>query len=107
MRGRVAVFLSLLVISPALSQQTNVTQRINQRYAAHEQNVRPESAPEIDQRANRLREINHDIEELSALSTSLQSDLQELQKGLLVKDLNQKLKKMEKLSKRLRQEVAQ
>jgi hypothetical protein len=105
MRGRVAVFLSLLVISPALSQQMNVTQRINQRYAAHEQNMRPEAAPEIDQRAIRLREINQDAQTLSALSSSLQSDLQQLQKGFLAKDLNQKLKNIEKLSKRLRREM--
>jgi len=37
----------------------------------------------------------------------MQSDLQQLQKGMLSKDLSDKLKKMEKLSKKLRQEVAQ
>jgi len=55
----------------------------------------------------RLQSIHSDAEQLSALSTLLQSDLQQLQKGVLSKDLTDNLKKIEKLSKRLRQEVAQ
>jgi hypothetical protein len=41
------------------------------------------------------------------LSAALQSDLQQLQEGLLAKDLAQNLKKVEKLSRKLRQEEAQ
>jgi hypothetical protein len=108
MPARLVFVLSVFLIVPAFSQQQgSVMQRIDQRYALHDSHMRPEPAPEVDQRANRQRAINHDIEELSALSTSLQSDFQQLQKGLLAKDLDQKLKKMEKLSKRLRQEMAQ
>jgi len=55
----------------------------------------------------RLQAIHEDAEHLSALSISLQSDLQQLQKGMLTKDLAENLKKIEKLSKKLRQEVAQ
>jgi hypothetical protein len=102
----IVLFLVVPAFVPAFGQQGNIAQRINQRFELHDSHLRPGAAPEIDQRANRQREINRDIEELSALGTSLQSDLQQLQKGLLVKDLNQKLKKMEKLSKKLRQEVA-
>ena len=58
-------------------------------------------------RAIRLQTIHEDAEHLSALSISLQSDLQQLQKGILTKDLAENLKKIEKLSKKLRQEVAQ
>jgi hypothetical protein len=54
----------------------------------------------------RLQVIHEDAEHLSALSISLQSDLQQLQKGMLTKDLAENLKKIEKLSKKLRQEVA-
>ena len=56
--------------------------------------------------AARLEAIHHDAAEFSTLSASLQSELQQLQRGLLSKDLEQKLKRMEKLSKKLRQEVA-
>lgn len=104
---KLAVLLVLL-IGPAFSQQQgNVTQRINQRLDSHDNPLRPEPIPEADQRAIRLRAVDHDVQEWSALSSSLQSDLQQLQKGLLTKELNQKLKKIEKLSKRIRQEVAQ
>jgi hypothetical protein len=51
-------------------------------------------------------EISHDAEELSALSALMQYDLSQLRKGVLSKELEQKLRKMEKLAKKLRQEVS-
>ncbi len=103
--------LSLLVITivpgPTFSQQSPMQQKIQQRYSAHDNTLRPEPLPEADQRAMRQKAIFQDVAELSDLSASLQSDLQQLQKGMLAKDLNQKLKKVEKLSKRLRQEMSQ
>ena len=68
--------------------------------------MRREAAPELDTRAARLEAIHHDAVDLSTLSASLQSDLEQLQKGMLAKDLAQKLKKVEKLSKKLRQEMS-
>jgi len=56
--------------------------------------------------AFRLKAINQDAQELSALSASVQSDLLQLRKGLLTKDLTPNLKKMERLAKKLRQEVS-
>jgi hypothetical protein len=53
-----------------------------------------------------LQAINQDAQELSALSASLQSDLLQLRKGMLTKDLTPNLKKMEELAKKLRQEVS-
>ena len=58
-----------------------------------------------DPGAARLQAIHRDAKELTALSASVQSDLQQLGKDLLAKDLGAKLKKMEKLSKKLRQEL--
>jgi hypothetical protein len=107
MHVRLVFVLSLLVIVPAFSQQSPMQQKIQQRYSAHDNNLRPEAIPEMDQRAMRQKAIFQDVAELSDLSASLQSDLQQLQKGMLARDLNQKLKKVEKLSKRLRQEISQ
>jgi hypothetical protein len=67
--------------------------------------MRPDTPPDLDLRAARLKTIHDDAADLSTLSASLQSDLQQLQKGMLAKDLAQKLKQMEKLSKKLRQEM--
>jgi hypothetical protein len=66
--------------------------------------MKADSLPELDQRAA-LAAIHQDASELSALSSSVQSDLQRLQKGILAKDLQPRLQKMEKLCKKLRQEM--
>lgn len=113
MPARFAYVFSLLVVVAAFNsivsgqQPSNARQKIYQRYDLHDSHLRPDAAPTVNQQPNRQLMITHDVEELSALSSSLQADLQQLQKGMLVKDLPQKLKKMEKLSKRLRQEVSQ
>ncbi len=107
MNARLVLALSLLVTFPAFSQQSNMQQKIQQRYSAHDDNLRPEAVPGFDQGAMRQKAIFEDVAELSDLSASLQAELQQLQKGMLAKDLNQKLKKVEKLSKRLRQEISQ
>lgn len=94
----------MLFSAPALSQQANISQRVPGGNWSPTV-VRPEP-PNFDSRAMRLQTINQDASELSALSASVQSDLNQLRKGMLVKDLAQNLKKMEKLAKKLRQEVS-
>jgi hypothetical protein len=101
----VSAFVILLAI-PMASQTSTISSQVSQHVWARGQMMRPDSAPEIDPAAARLEAIHQDAADLSALSTSLQFDLQQLQKGLLAKDLQEKLKKLEKLSKRLRQEMA-
>jgi hypothetical protein len=108
---RLVSLLLALIAAPAVSQQPCLSRRINQRIDTHEQQIsqiakEPTSA-EFDARAVRFQSIQRDAEELSGLSASVQSDLQQLGKGLLAKDLDVRLKKMEKLSKKLRQELEQ
>jgi hypothetical protein len=111
MSARLVSLLVVLIAVSAFSQQRCLSQRINQKIDSHEQRISQiasEPSPaEVDARAVRLRAIQRDAEELSGLSASVQSDLQQLGKGLLAKDLNARLKKMEKLSKKLRQELEQ
>jgi hypothetical protein len=103
-----AAFLFLVVLTiPASTQQTGIQQQVNQRIQAREERMRPESPAELDLTAARLQSIHQDAEQLSALSATLQLNLIQLQKGMLTKDLMENLKKMEKLSKKLRQEVVQ
>ena len=64
------------------------------------QHPTPEVSPEQHARA-----VKQDAEDLSELSSAIQPDLENLQKGMLSKDLHEKLKKLEKLAKRLRQDV--
>jgi len=103
--ARVA-FLSLVFLTiPVLSQQSTMNQRVPGGNWSPPI-VRPEPPRELNSPAFRLQAINQDAQELSALSASLQSDLLQLRKGMLTKDLTPNLKKMEKLAKKLRQEVS-
>lgn len=72
-----------------------------------DRDIRPEPPHEADIRAARLQSIRHDSEELSTLNLTLQSQLQQLRKGVLAKDLAENLKKTEKLAKKLRQDLGQ
>jgi hypothetical protein len=60
--------------------------------------------PEVSSQ-QRARGIQQEAHDLSELSTSIQDDLQKLQKGMLTKGLHEKLKRLEKLAKRLREDV--
>jgi len=102
---RLVLLVSLLTV-PALTQQGIPPQMPGRNWTLSPA-IRPEPPRESDLQVMRLQSIHSDAEQLSALSTLLQSDLQQLQKGVLSKDLTDNLKKIEKLSKRLRQEVAQ
>ncbi|HUO16839.1 MAG TPA: hypothetical protein VMX38_17785, partial [Verrucomicrobiae bacterium] len=106
MHVRFVIVLSLLVL-PAFAQQPNGMQQIQHRYDVHDANLRPQPIAGFDMETIRHKAIAQDVADLSALSSSLQQDLQQLQHGMLAKDLSDKLKKVEKLSKRLRQEMAQ
>ena len=101
----VSTFLLLLLIACPLSGQKASTSGVDQWIWSRGKMMKADTPPELDTRAARLQAIHQDAQELSSLAASLQSDLQQLQKGMLAKDLEQKLKKTEKLSKKLRQEI--
>ncbi len=95
------VFLAITVSS----QQSANIQQTQQWIWSRGQMTKANGAPQLDPRAALLEAIQHDAADLSALSGSVHGELEQLQKGLLAKDLEQQLKKMEKLSKKLRQEI--
>lgn len=107
MPTRLVSLVVLVVTVPLFCQQSSVGTRTQQWVWSRGQMMRPDTPPDLNERAILQRTIHQDAEQLSALSATLQSDLQQLQKGVLPKDLAQDLKKVEKLSKKLRQEVAQ
>lgn len=100
------VFLCLVVLSVPLSSQQSTN---NPRVAGGNWSpaiVKPEPPRDLNSPALRQQVINQDAEELAALTASMQTDLSQLRKGMLSKDLAQNLKKMEKLAKKLRSEVS-
>ena len=95
------VFLSLVLLTvPSLCQSTMRTPG-----SWSPTIVRPEPPRDLDSQRFKLQAIHNDTQEFLVLSAQLQTDLLQLQKGMLSKTLAQNLKKMEKLSKKLRQET--
>jgi hypothetical protein len=104
---RLASALMVFLAVTVFSQQSGNVQRTQQWIWSRGQMTKAGGTLQPDPRVALLEAIQHDAADLSALSGSVHTDLEQLQKGMLAKDLGQKLKKMEKLSKRLRQEMAQ
>ena len=107
MSGARLVLLVSLFTLPALAQQSPLTPQLPGRNWSLGPGIRPEPPRASDLMAVRIQTIHEDADRLSALSVSLQSDLQQLKKGVLPRDFSENLKNVEKLSKKLRQEVAQ
>jgi len=103
--ARLVLLVSLLTL-PGFAQRTTLNPQLPGRNWSLGPEIRPEPPSESDLRALRIQTIRNDVEQLSALSASLQSDLQQLQKGVLPSGFSETLKKVEKLSKKLRQEMA-
>jgi len=69
--------------------------------------VQKHTSPE-DMRARAANvQLQKDAKELSELCTSVQNDLAGVKQGLLSQDVVEKLKRMEKLSKRVREQLTQ
>jgi hypothetical protein len=100
---RLVLVSVLFLAAPALTQQSKIYPGSHYEMA----DVRPEPPRDLDLQAAHAQEVRKDIQELSSLSAALQTDLVQLQKGMRSKDLGQHLKRIEKLSKKVRQEVGQ
>ncbi len=106
MSARLATLLLLIAAVPAVCQRTSVQANVSQSVALQQQRLNQMPPPaQLDVTAARLDAVQQDANELAALSSAIQSDLLKVQRGVFVKDLNDNLKKMEKLSKRLRKEM--
>jgi hypothetical protein len=101
--------LSLIVgFSPfLLSGQTHPRppgqQQAAQADAQMEKNVPP---PKVYHSAAAAAKLEQEADELSKLAQSIPPDVQSVGKGIFPKDMIQKLKHIEKLSKHLRSELA-
>lgn len=109
MLNRLAPLLCFFLAVPLLCQQTNMQQRVQQRMGKkadwHQQMFDAAVASDKGTPVSRGEIASRDAQQLSAMTASLQEDLQQLQKGVLPKDMHNKLKSIEKLSKKLRQEI--
>jgi len=95
--------LLLLYLPAAMAQSRPIDQawdRHQRNNSAMNDNAPLQTHPSVD-----LSELKREAEELAKLSQSLPPDIEALSKGLLPKDLNDKLKRIEKLSKKLRSQL--
>ncbi len=104
MRTSTLLFAFVLSASVALAQHNGPT---GQRQADRAEDQFEKSVPPpIHQQASvDFAKLKSDADELVILSESIHSGIGDVEKGMLPKDLTEKLKQVEKLSKRLRNEL--
>ena len=104
MRTSTLLLAFLLSASVAFAQHNGPT---GQRQADRAEDQFEKSVPPpIHQQASvDFAKLKSDADELVILSESIHSGIGDVEKGMLPKDLTEKLKQVEKLSKRLRNEL--
>jgi hypothetical protein len=105
MRTSTLLFAFVLSASIAFAQRNGPA---GQRQAdkAEDQFEKSVPPPVHQQSSVDLAKLKSDADELVILSQSIHSGIGDVEKGMLPKDLTEKLKQVEKLSKRLRGELA-
>ena len=108
MRTPILLFALLLSASLAWAQGAARNGNSGQRQAdrAEDQFEKTVPPPTRQQSSLDFAKVKSDADELVILSQSIHSGIDDVGKGMLPKDLIDKLKQMEKLSKRLRNELA-
>jgi hypothetical protein len=108
MRTPILLFALLLSASLAWAQGAARNGNSGQRQAdrAEDQFEKTVPPPTRQQSSVDFAKVKSDADELVILSQSIHSGIDDVGKGTLPKDLIDKLKQMEKLSKRLRNELA-
>lgn len=106
---KILIFFSflcpILVASVALAQGgKRIPPGIRQADRAEEQFEKSIPPPQISVRGN-PQQLHEDAKELARLAESIPPDVERVSRGFLPKDLNERLKRIEKLSKRLRNEL--
>jgi len=104
---RLIVCLGILFCAPALFAQSRpIPPGIRQADQADAQSQR-DMPPPLNQRATiDPAKLRHDADELAALAQSVPLEVDQTAKGVLPKDLSEKLKRIEKLAKQLRSQLS-
>lgn len=104
---RSMVWLAILFCTPAMFAQRPGAPSLDQAAQA-EAKSQKDMPPPLNQRATiDPVKLKHDADELAALAQSVPPEVDQTTKGLLPKDLSEKLKRIEKLAKQLRSQISQ
>ena len=99
----VTVSLAVMLVMSPLCMAQNSRMLPPQMRHAQELQAQNES---MDSRPVDIQALAREADELASLAASVRPDVHNLSRGILAKDLAQKLKQIEKLSKHLRSELA-
>jgi hypothetical protein len=100
------VFLgAILFLGPLCRAQMPIPPGVRQADEAEAKADRDIPPPVAGQRTVNLAKLRQDADELATLASSIPNEVNETTKGELPKDLPGKLKKIEKLAKRLRSQL--
>ena len=105
MKAHVPLGVLLLIVATGLAQEPRpsaVPPGAVQAGQAEEKAERDLPPPVPARHHLDLVRLQQDADELSKLAQSIPSDVADIRQGMLPKDVTQKLKQIEKLSKRLR-----
>ena len=102
---------ALLLLALLLASTASLAQRPippgGQQADKAEQDFEKGTIPPAEKRVTvDFTKAHQDADELATLSNSIPADIDQVSKGLLSKDLDQKLKRIEKLAKQLRSQVS-
>ena len=105
----VAVLFGLLFLPSILTAQSGPRTPPGLRQAAQaEEQMEKNLSPPIQQRPLvDLAKLEQEADELAKIAQTIPPDVASVQKGMLPKDMIEKLKQIEKLSKRLRSRINQ
>jgi hypothetical protein len=105
----IALFSLTLILSltPALIAQGRPATAGQVELRKYESTHQPEPPPAPQQPPINNAQLVHDANELSSLAQSIPPDVKSVTRGTLPKDLLERLKKIEKLSRHLRSELGQ
>ena len=98
--------LAWMLMGMSLLAVTLPSQNINLKRPEEIQVQKPLSPDEMRARVAQLQ-LQRDAKELAELCSSVSSDMDVVKQGRLSKDVLEKLKRLEKLSKRVREQLTQ
>ncbi|HEY6939772.1 MAG TPA: hypothetical protein VI424_21605 [Terriglobales bacterium] len=100
--SKLLVFLLLLVLTSSATPQKPIPPGLRQSEQAEQQGEANIPPPMNQPVKPSFAQVQHDADQLAPLARALPDEIGQLAKGTRPKDLDEKLKDIEKLSKRLR-----
>jgi hypothetical protein len=100
----VTLFVPFVLLAAAAQESTQIPKGIQEAEKAQAAIEKSIPSPQIHSQGTPA-EFQRDADQLAALAQSIPADLDSVSRGMLPKDVIQKLKHIEKLAKRLRSEL--